>query len=65
MLPLNFDPSDSARLFILHGDFIFIDIFYPPGEPISRHRLRLSLFDVDNYAFTGRFLVATMTSTRE
>jgi len=33
-----------------------IDIFYPPGEPISRHRLRCSLFDVEYYAFTDRFL---------
>ena len=31
--------------------------FFTKGEPISRHRLRCSLFDVDYYAFTGRFLV--------
>jgi len=42
--------------FFLRLSVIIINIFYPSGEPISRHRLRCSLFDVDYYAFTGRFL---------
>jgi hypothetical protein len=52
-------------IFVLRLSVKIINIFYPPGEPISRHRLRCSLFDVDYYALTGRFLAATITSARE
>ena len=52
-------------------NFIF-DSFYLSGEPISRHRLHCSLFDVDYYTFTGRFFVhpfmqgwGGLASTRE
>jgi hypothetical protein len=38
--------------------FIFIGIFYPPGEPISLHRLRRSPFAVYKYSFTGHILAA-------
>jgi hypothetical protein len=44
---------------------IIIDILYPPGAPISPHRLRCSPFAVDIYSFMGHFLVAAATSTRE
>jgi len=60
------DLSENGQLkIIVFTPFIFIDIFSPPGEPISRHQLRRSLFDVAHYAFTGRLLVATITSARE
>jgi len=44
---------------------IFIGIFYPPGEPISPHRLRCSPFAVVHYSFMGHFLAATAILTRE
>jgi len=50
---------------VLRLSVIIINILYPSGDPISRLRLRCSLFDVDYYAFTGRFLAATITSARE
>jgi hypothetical protein len=33
--------------------FIFIGIFYPPGEPILLHLLRYDPFAVDNHSFMG------------
>jgi hypothetical protein len=57
--------AEACVYFILSLSAIIINIFYPPGEPISRHRLRCSLFNVDHYAFTGRFLAATITSARK
>jgi hypothetical protein len=45
--------------------FIFIDVFYPSGEPISQHRLRCSSFEVVHYIFMSHLLAATATSVRE
>jgi len=43
----------------------YVGIIYPSGEPILPHLLRRSLFAVDIYSFTGHFLAATATLTRE
>jgi hypothetical protein len=45
--------------------FSSIDIFYPPGEPISPHLLRCDPFAVDYHSFMGRRLASAATSTRE
>ena len=45
--------------------FIFIDICYPPGEPISLHRLCCSPIAVYKYSFIGHCLAAAAISTRE
>jgi uncharacterized UBP type Zn finger protein len=44
---------------------IFIDIFYPSGEPISQHRLRCSSLAVVHYSFMSHCLAVTATSVRE
>jgi len=43
----------------------YVDIFYHNGEPILPHQLPRSLFDGLQYAFTGRFVAAKATLTRE
>jgi len=59
----------SARsrvgLFLIIFISFYVNIFYPIGEPILPHRLPRSLFDVLQYAFTGRIVAATATLTRE
>jgi hypothetical protein len=42
-----------------------IGIFYPPGEPISPHRLRCNPFAVDHYSFMGCCLAAAAISARK
>jgi len=42
----------------------FFGIFYPPGEPISQHRLRCGPFAVDHYNFMSHCLVAAAISSR-
>ena len=60
ILPAN--QSDNSVFIAL---IFIIDIFYPPGELISLHRLRCSPFAVVHYSFMGHFLAAAATSTRE
>jgi hypothetical protein len=45
--------------------FIFINVFYPPGEPILPHQLRCGPFTVYRYSFMGHFLAAAVTLARE
>jgi len=45
--------------------FIFIDIFYPSGEPISLQSLRCGPFAVVHYSIMGHCLAFASTSVRE
>ena len=54
----------KSRWGVFFFNFI-ISTLYSSGAPISQHQLRYSLFDVDNYAFTGRLFAATIISARE
>lgn len=45
--------------------YIFIDIFYPSGEPISPHLLRCGLFAVDDHSFTEPRLASVANSSHE
>jgi hypothetical protein len=65
--------NDSVILRLNHLDisifdvlfFFIIDIFYPPGEPLSLQSLRCSPFAVDHYSFRGHCLAFAAISIRE
>jgi hypothetical protein len=61
---LNFDKIQD-RTFVLIFILFYVDIFYHKGEPILPHRHPRSLFDVPQYAFTGRIVAAKATLTRD
>jgi len=58
-------PANQSENSVFIAFIIIIDIFSPPGELISLHRLRCSPLAVVHYSFMGHCLAAAATSTRE